>query len=110
MIKYTRTICRQNLSVFDHFVRLALKGLRRITSTQNDDFYCLNCLHSFRRKNKLESHKKVCENKDFCGAVMSLKDAKILKFTQAHKTIKITATIYTNLEYLINKKINVKII
>ena len=110
MIKYTRTICRQNLSVFDHFVKLALKGLRRITSTQNDDFYCLNCLHSFRRKNKLESHKKVCENKDFCGAVMSLKDPKILKFTQDHKTIKITATIYTNLEYLINKKINVKII
>ena len=98
------------LSVFDDFVKLALKGLRRITSTQNDDFHCLNCLHSFRRKNKLESHKKVCENKDFCGAVMSLKDSKILKFTQDHKTIKITATIYTNLEYLINKKINVKII
>ena len=96
--------------MFDDFVKLALKGLRRITSTQNDDFHCLNCLHSFRRKNKLESHKKVCENKDFCGAVMSLKDSKILKFTQDHKTIKITATIYTNLEYLINKKINVKII
>ena len=27
-------------------------------------FYFLNCLHSFRIKNKLESHKKVCENKD----------------------------------------------
>ena len=34
---------------------LLLKG---ITSKNNGDFYCLNCLHSFRTKNKLESHKK----------------------------------------------------
>ena len=26
--------------------------------------------HSFRTKNKHESHRKVCENKHFCGAVM----------------------------------------
>ena len=30
-------------------------------STNNRNFYCLNCLHSFRTKIKLESHKKVCE-------------------------------------------------
>ena len=33
--------------------------LRGITSKHFDDFYCLYCLHSFRIKNKLESHKKV---------------------------------------------------
>ena len=27
--------------------------LRGITSKNNGDFYCLNCLHSFRTKNKL---------------------------------------------------------
>ena len=32
--------------------------LRRITSNHDGDFYCLNCFHSFRTKNKLESHKK----------------------------------------------------
>ena len=32
--------------------------LTGITSKQNDDEYCLNCLHSFRTKNKLESHIK----------------------------------------------------
>ena len=32
--------------------------LRGITSKHYGDFYCLNCLHSFRSKNKLESHKK----------------------------------------------------
>ena len=27
--------------------------LRGITSKHNSDFYCLNCLHSFRTENKL---------------------------------------------------------
>ena len=30
--------------------------LRAITSKRNGDFYCLNCLHSFRSKSKLGSH------------------------------------------------------
>ena len=30
--------------------------LRKVTSTHDDDFYCLNCLHLLRTKNKLESH------------------------------------------------------
>ena len=32
--------------------------LKRITSKQDGNFYCLNCLRSFRTKNKFESHKK----------------------------------------------------
>ena len=32
--------------------------LRGITSTRKEDFYCLNCFHSYRTRNKLESHKK----------------------------------------------------
>ena len=34
--------------------------LRGITSKHRGNFYCLNCLHSFRTKNK-----KACKNKDF---------------------------------------------
>ena len=30
--------------------------LRRITSKNNGDFYCLNCPHPFRTKIKLKSH------------------------------------------------------
>ena len=37
--------------------------LRGIASKNNGDFYCLNCLHSFRTKNKLESHKKYVKTK-----------------------------------------------
>ena len=42
----------------------------------------------FRTKNKLESHKKLCENKDFRDVVMSSKDTKILEFTNTRTLIK----------------------
>ena len=32
--------------------------LRGITSNHKEDFYCLNCFHSYRTENKLESQKK----------------------------------------------------
>ena len=39
--------------------------LRGVTSNHNNDFYCLNCFHSYSTKNKLEEHKKICENHDY---------------------------------------------
>ena len=36
--------------------------LRGITSKRNDNSWCLNCLHSFTTKNKLEFFIKICEN------------------------------------------------
>ena len=52
--------------------------MRRITSKHYGDFYCVNCLYSFRTKHKLESHKRICENKDFYNVVMPSEDTKIL--------------------------------
>ena len=46
-------------------VKKLLALLRGIASNNYGDFYCLNCLHSFRTKNKFESNKKVCENINF---------------------------------------------
>ena len=43
----------------------------------NSHSYCLNCVHSFRTNSKLESHKKVCENKDFCNIMMPSVGTKI---------------------------------
>ena len=40
--------------------------LRGITSSHKEDFYCLNCFRSHRARNKLEVHKKICENHDYC--------------------------------------------
>ena len=56
--------------------------LRGITSKYDGDFYSLNCLHSFKRENKLKSHEKVCENKDFCGIVMQSVKNNMLEFNQ----------------------------
>ena len=56
--------------------------LREITSKHDGDFYCFNCLHSFRTKNNLQSHRKLCELKDFCGVVIPPESTKILQFNQ----------------------------
>ena len=55
--------CRKNSSTL----------LRGITSKNNDDFYCLNFLHSFKTNNK-----NICKNKDFCNVIILSEDTKIL--------------------------------
>ena len=77
--------------------------LRGITSKHHRDFYCLNCLHSFRTENKLKSHEKVCKNKDFCGTIMFSEKDKILEFKQYMKSNKMPYIIYADLESLIRK-------
>ena len=53
--------------------------LKGITSKHKGDFYCLNCFHAYTTINKLERHKKVCENHDYCCIEMPNEDNKILK-------------------------------
>ena len=71
------------------------------TSKNNGDFYCLNCLHSFRTKNKLELHKRACENEDYCNVNMPSDDTKILEFNQYQKSAPFI--IYADLECKIKK-------
>ena len=54
--------------------------LKGITSSHEKYFYCLNCFHSYRTKNKLESHKKISENYDYCHGEMPTKDSNIIKY------------------------------
>ena len=77
--------------------------LRGITSKHHGDFYCLNCFHSFATKIKLQLHKRVCENKDFCSIIMPSDDTKILEFNQCQKFDKAPFIIYTYLECIIEK-------
>ena len=72
--------------------------LRGLTSKHDSHFYCLSCLHLCRTKNKPESHKRVCENKDFCGVIMHSEDTKVLEFNQNRKSDKISSVIYADLE------------
>ena len=55
------------------------------------------------RKKKLTLHKKVCEDKDFCNAIMHCKYTKILKSNQCQKPDKAPSIIYTDLECIIEK-------
>ena len=58
-----------------------LSGLfKGITSNHYGDFYCLNYFHSYRTKNRLEAHKKICENHDYCHVEMPTKDNNIIKY------------------------------
>ena len=62
---------------------------RKKIKKKNSDSYCLNyCLHFFRTKNKLESHKKLCKSKNFCNVIMPTEDTKILEFNQDQKSDK----------------------
>ena len=80
-----------------------LSALCGITSKHKGDYYCLNCLHSYRTENKLKSHEKICKNKDFCGiAVPSEKDI-ILEFNQYMKSDKMLYIVYADIESLIRK-------
>ena len=86
---------------------LAVKTLsalfRGLTSNHKEDFYCLNCFHSYSTENKLKKHKKVCENHNYCYVEMPEEDNKILKYNQGEKSIKVPFIIYADLESLLEK-------
>ena len=78
--------------------------LRGIISKHHGDFYRLNnCFHYFAKENKLQSHKRVCEYKDFCNITMPSKDTKILEFNQYQKSDKAPFITYADLESKIEK-------
>ena len=66
-----------------------------------ENFYCLNCLYYFRTKNKLQSHKKVCENKYLCNVIMLSEGTEISELNQYQKSDKASFIIYKDLECII---------
>ena len=77
--------------------------LRGITNNHDGDFYCLNCFHSYRTKNKLEAHKKICENRDYCHVEMPTKDNNTIKYNHGEKSKKLPFVLYADLECLLEK-------
>ena len=87
-----------------YLVVKSLSGLLTgITSNHKEDFYCLNCFHSYRTKNKLEAHKKICENRDYCRVEMPTNDNNIIKYNHREKFIKLPFVVYADLECLLEK-------
>ena len=75
--------------------------LRGITSNHKEDFYCLNCFHSYRTE--LEAQKKICENHDYCHVEMPTKNNDIIKYNHGEKSVKLLFVIYADLECLLEK-------
>ena len=84
-------------------VKNLLGLLRPITSSHKEDFYCLNCFHSYRTENKLGAHKKIFENHDFCHVKMPTKNNNIIKYNHGEKSVKLPFAIYADLECLLEK-------
>ena len=93
---------------------LAVKSLpallREITSNHNGDFYCLNCVDSCSTENRLKQHERVCNDHDYCQVEMPKEDNKILQHNHGEKSLKALFLIYFNIEYLLKKYAQVKII
>ena len=84
-------------------LRVIKRLLRGITSNHNDDYYCLNCFHSYRTENKLNAHKKVCENHDYCNIEMPFNDNNLIKYNDGEKSLKLPFVIYADLECILIK-------
>ena len=77
--------------------------LRGITSNHDGDYYCLNCFHSYRTENKLNAHKKVCENNEYCNIEMPSPNNNLIKYNQGDKSLKLPFIIYADLECILKK-------
>ena len=86
---------------------LAVKSLSRllrgITSNHVGDYYCLNCFHSYRTENKLNAHKKICENNEYCNIEMPSPNNNLMKYNQGEKSLKLPFVIYADLECILKK-------
>ena len=77
--------------------------LRGISSSNNGDFYCLNCFHSHCTLNKLKRHERVCNNHDYCHVDMPQEGKNILKYHHGDKSLRVPFIIYADLECLLKR-------
>ena len=86
---------------------LAIKSipglLRFITSTNHGDFYCLNCLHSYRTLNVLKNNEKLCENHDYSNMKINNEDNKYISSTLDKNSLRVPIVIYADFECLLVK-------
>ena len=65
-----------------------------IKRNDHGDFYYLNCFRAYTTENKLESHKKVCENHHYCSIEIPNEDNRILKYNHGEKSMRAPFIIY----------------
>ena len=60
-------------------------------------------LSFFCNRTKLQSHERVCENKEFCNIIMPSEDTKMLELSQYQKPDKAPFIIYADLDCILEK-------
>ena len=70
-------------------------SLRGITSNHNEDFYWLNCFHSYITEKKLKKYERVCNDHNYCYVEM-LHEDKILKYNHGEKSLKAPFMVYAD--------------
>ena len=88
---------------FKRPIRSLSRLFKGITSNHNGDFFCLNCLYSFRTDNALEKHERLRDT-DYCCLEMSPQFNKILKYSYGEKSLRAPFVIYSDLECLLLKQ------
>ena len=89
---------------FNRSIRSLSRLFKGVTGNNHGDYYCLNCLHSFRTDNALKRHERISDDHDYCHVDMPTKDNKTLKYNHGEKSLKAPFTIYANLECLLIKQ------
>ena len=77
--------------------------LRGIRGNNIGEFYCLNIFRSYTTENKLEKHKNILENHDYCHTEIPEKYNETLKYNHGEKSMRVPLAIYADLECLLEK-------
>ena len=76
---------------------LTVKKMKRliggVTSKHHGDFFCRNCMHSYRTENVLKKHERLCNNHDYCEIIMPKPSKNILEFKSNDKSLHMPHTI-----------------
>ena len=89
--------------ISNHIISSIIYNNNGIISNHKEDFYCLNCFHSYRTKDNLKKHYNVCKNHDYCYIEMPKECNKILKYNNGENSMKVLLIIYADLESLLEK-------
>ena len=81
-------------------VKKLSRSLRGITSNHNGNFYCLNCLHSYRTEKNFKNMKKYAK---IMSIAVQKCQKKILKYNSGENSLKAPFTIYEDLGCILTK-------
>ena len=79
------------------------KLIRGVTSNRQGDFFCRNCMHSYRTQNALKKHERQCINHDYWEIVMPKPGKNTLEFNLNNKSLHMPHAIYADLEVILKK-------